>query len=302
EKPCRVTGGAFLRFRTGTVSPGCPGVIGQAGWADHRLVQSSSYGPLRGVGRKVGDMGGSGGSEDFNSFYEASYGQLVAHLYAMTGDLGEAQDAAQEAFVRAWDRWHQVSTHDNPVAWVRLTGQRVAISRWRRARTAVRSWIRHGPVGPIAGPGPDTVALVEALRKLPEAQRSALVLHHMGGRSVAEIAAEAGVPVGTVKARLHRGRQALALLLGEEPAEAGHPVREAGRDTFRPVPENPVQSEQPGQSGRSVAGARRVPAQAVRVAEQAPVPDGRAAADLDRPGALAEAERPVDAAELTTHA
>ncbi|MFC8454971.1 SigE family RNA polymerase sigma factor [Kitasatospora sp. NPDC057223] len=163
-------------------------------------------------------MGRDGEAADFNVFYEASYGQLVAHLYALTGDLGEAQDAAQEAFIRAWDRWHQVSTHDNPVAWVRLTGQRVAISRWRRARTAVRSWVRHGPAGPVAGPGPDTVALVEALRRLPEAQRSALVLHHMGGRSVAEIAAEGGVPVGTVKARLHRGRQALAVLLDEEPA------------------------------------------------------------------------------------
>ena len=163
-------------------------------------------------------MGRDGEVEDFHAFYEASYGPLVAHLYALTGDLGEAQDAAQEAFIRAWDRWHQVSTHDNPVAWVRLTGQRVAISRWRRARTAVRSWIRHGPADPVAGPGPDTVALVEALRRLPEAQRSALVLHHMGGRSVAEIAAEGGVAVGTVKARLHRGRQALAVLLDEEPA------------------------------------------------------------------------------------
>ncbi|WP_073927879.1 SigE family RNA polymerase sigma factor [Streptomyces sp. CB03911] len=237
-------------------------------------------------------MGGSGGAEDFNSFYEASYGQLVAHLYALTGDLGEAQDAAQEAFVRAWDRWHQVSTHDNPVAWVRLTGQRVAISRWRRARTAVRSWVRHGPVGPIAGPGPDTVALVEALRQVPEAQRSALVLHHMGGRSVAEIAAEAGVPVGTVKARLHRGRQALALLLGEEPAEAGHPVR----DTFRQAAQN---QEEPRQAA---PGPRRVPPQAVGGKGQASPADCRTSAAVDPAGTLPEAERAAEAAGLTTHA
>ncbi|WP_323189330.1 SigE family RNA polymerase sigma factor [Kitasatospora sp. NBC_00240] len=240
-------------------------------------------------------MGGSGGSEDFNSFYEASYGQLVAHLYALTGDLGEAQDAAQEAFVRAWDRWHQVSTHDNPVAWVRLTGQRVAISRWRRARTAVRSWIRHGPAGPIAGPGPDTVALVEALRQLPEAQRSALVLHHMGGRSVAEIAAEAGVPVGTVKARLHRGRQALAVLLGEEPAEAGHPAREAARTGLRPVSENRERPERRGPADAGAVEARRVPAQVVRT-------EGRAPEVAASEGALADVERVAEAAGLTTHA
>lgn len=159
------------------------------------------------------------GGDDFRAFYEAAYGQLVAHLYALTGDLGEAQDAAQEAFVRAWNHWGRLVSHENPVAWVRLTGQRIAISRWRRARTALQSWIRHGDgqSSPVPGPGPETVALVEALRRLPEAQRSALVWHHMGGRSVAEIAADEGVPVGTVKARLHRGRQALAVLLGEEP-------------------------------------------------------------------------------------
>ncbi|MFB7946993.1 SigE family RNA polymerase sigma factor [Kitasatospora phosalacinea] len=173
------------------------------------------------VERDEGAGGRAGqGDGDFRAFYEAAYGQLVAHLYALTGDLGEAQDAAQEAFVRAWNHWGRLVSHENPVAWVRLTGQRIAISRWRRARTALQSWIRHGDgqQSPVPGPGPETVALVEALRRLPEAQRSALVWHHMGGRSVAEIAADEGVPVGTVKARLHRGRQALAVLLGEEPA------------------------------------------------------------------------------------
>ncbi|GAA2085852.1 hypothetical protein GCM10009759_06070 [Kitasatospora saccharophila] len=174
------------------------------------------------------------GDGDFRVFYEAAYGQLVAHLYALTGDLGEAQDAAQEAFVRAWNHWGRLVSHENPVAWVRLTGQRIAISRWRRARTALQSWIRHGDgqQSPVPGPGPETVALVEALRKLPEAQRSALVWHHMGGRSVAEIAADEGVPVGTVKARLHRGRQALAVLLGEEPAAV---VEEPVVAPLRPV-------------------------------------------------------------------
>ena len=59
-------------------------------------------------------------------------------------------------------------------------------------------------------PGPDRVALVRALRRLPERQRQALVLHHMAGLTVAEIAADAGVAEGTVKSWLSRGRQALA--------------------------------------------------------------------------------------------
>ncbi|MFJ9523554.1 SigE family RNA polymerase sigma factor [Kitasatospora sp. NPDC101801] len=229
-------------------------------------------------------MGGDRGHEaesDFRAFYEGAYGQLVAHLYALTGDLGDAQDAAQEAFVRAWSHWGRLSGYENPVAWVRLTGQRIAISRWRRARSALRSWVRHGEGSPLPGPGPESVALVEALRRLPEAQRSALVLHHMGGRAVAEIAAEEGVPVGTVKARLHRGRQALAELLGEEEGEGGLqlPLRQPA------APAGPAARRQPSpKPGRADPRPEPAPRQAVAqaTAENArSVPEQRAAREHD---------------------
>jgi RNA polymerase sigma-70 factor (ECF subfamily) len=57
------------------------------------------------------------------------------------------------------------------------------------------------------------VALIEALRRLPESQRQALVLHHLCDLPVRDVAQETGVPEGTVKARLSRGRTALAALL-----------------------------------------------------------------------------------------
>ncbi len=56
-----------------------------------------------------------------------------------------------------------------------------------------------------------------ALRSLPEAQRRALVLHHLAGFTVAEIAAQERCPEGTVKARLSRGRAALVPLLESTP-------------------------------------------------------------------------------------
>ena len=62
---------------------------------------------------------------------------------------------------------------------------------------------------------PDRVALVSALRQLPLAQREALVLHHLVGLPVADVAAELRVPEGTIKARLSRGRTALAAKLEE---------------------------------------------------------------------------------------
>jgi len=58
--------------------------------------------------------------------------------------------------------------------------------------------------------------LVAALRQLPEAQRRALVLHYLGGFSVAEIATLDGVASGTVRSRLSRGRDALADLLASQ--------------------------------------------------------------------------------------
>jgi RNA polymerase sigma-70 factor (ECF subfamily) len=60
------------------------------------------------------------------------------------------------------------------------------------------------------GPSPDRVALVAALAKIPAQQRKAVVLHHLGHLSVAEIAAQEDVAEGTVKSWLSRGRAALA--------------------------------------------------------------------------------------------
>ena len=71
------------------------------------------------------------------------------------------------------------------------------------------------------------VALVAALRQLPEAQRQALVLHHIADLPVHLVAAEVGVPEGTIKARLSRGRAALAALLADETGLAGGGVSNA---------------------------------------------------------------------------
>ncbi|WP_198653404.1 RNA polymerase sigma factor [Actinocorallia populi] len=154
-------------------------------------------------------------SPDFADFYRSAHPGLVAEFYAYTGDLGEAQEIVQEAFVRAWTHWRKVSGYDRPRAWVARVGYRLAVSRWRRARTALASLLRQGPPPPAAGPSATSVALATALRALPDAQRRAVVMHHLSGYSVAEIAAAEGVAAGTVKARLSRGRRHLHDLLAD---------------------------------------------------------------------------------------
>lgn len=162
--------------------------------------------------------------QDFTAFYDATWSRTVACAYAVTGELGAAEDVAQDAYSRAWPRWATLSSYDDPGAWVRRVATRQAISRWRRGRTALGFLARSRPPEPSAAPDENTVALVTALRQLPEAQRRALVLHHLAGFSVAEVAATEHCPEGTVKARLSRGRAALLPLLGDttngEPSHA----------------------------------------------------------------------------------
>ena len=157
------------------------------------------------------------GEHEFTAFYDATWSRTVACAYAVTGDVGTAEEAAQEAYSRAWPRWSKLATYDDPSAWVRQVATRQAISRWRRGRTVHRFLSRSRP--PESAPAPDenTVALVTALRSLPEPQRRALVLHHLAGFTVAEIAAQERCPEGTVKARLSRGRAALVPLLDGTP-------------------------------------------------------------------------------------
>ncbi|MGW7525972.1 SigE family RNA polymerase sigma factor [Streptomyces sp. NPDC054783] len=155
--------------------------------------------------------------DEFDLFYTAACPRLVGQLYALMGDYAEAQDVVQEAFARAWERRSSVLSGDrDPEAWIRTVAHRLAMSRWRRAR---RWWelVRGETVPrPVPEPSPDHVALVAALRRLPEAQRTAIVLHHLCDLSVEQIAAESDAAVGTVKARLSRGRAALAAHLASE--------------------------------------------------------------------------------------
>jgi RNA polymerase sigma-70 factor (ECF subfamily) len=74
----------------------------------------------------------------FDEFYATSYRRLVGQVYAMCGDLAEAQDCVQEAFVRAWTKRRTLDVEQSPETWVRIVASRLAISRWRRAQKALR--------------------------------------------------------------------------------------------------------------------------------------------------------------------
>ncbi|MBO0871387.1 MAG: SigE family RNA polymerase sigma factor, partial [Micromonosporaceae bacterium] len=158
---------------------------------------------------------------DFDEFYAATSRRVVGHLYAMLGNITDAEDAVQEAYTRAWLRWSRLREYADPEGWVRTVAYRVAVSSWRKAVNRFTAHQRHGGVPDAPEIGPEHVMLVDAMRRLPAQQRRALVLYHVVGLSIEDIARETGTASGTVKSRLARGRQALAAQLGEDRAGPG---------------------------------------------------------------------------------
>ncbi len=166
-------------------------------------------------------------SEDFDAFYAASSRRVLAAVSAMVGSQADAENAVAEAYLRAWNRWKHVGSHPHPEAWVRQVAYRHAVSSWRKAVNRLRAHHRDIVGQQVDALSPDHVALIAALRHLPAGQRQAVVLHHLVGLSVAEIAEETGTAPGTISTWLARGRRTLARHLTEEDPRTDREVRHA---------------------------------------------------------------------------
>lgn len=149
---------------------------------------------------------------DFDSFCEEHFVSVARTAYLITGDAEEAEDLAQEAFVRAYERWGRVSDMDRPDAWVHRVATNLAISSWRRRRTRLRPVITTENIdGPVA---PDPI-LARALRALSPGQRAAVVLRYYLDWSAIEAAQALGKSASTVRVLTHQGLARLRELLGE---------------------------------------------------------------------------------------
>jgi RNA polymerase sigma-70 factor (sigma-E family) len=158
-------------------------------------------------------------TSDLDELYAASYQRLVVQIYAVCGDVRDAEDAVQEAFVTALRKRRELAGVHNPEAWIRTVALNRVRQGWRHA-SVVRKYQAKVP-GPRAEVevGPEHVAIVAALAELDFDQRQTIVLHHLADLTTADIAHQLGLPEGTVKSRLSRARARLADLLDdrEEP-------------------------------------------------------------------------------------
>lgn len=149
------------------------------------------------------------GSEALSAIYDASYSRLVAQLMAICGSQDEAEDAVQEAFVKAIRQGRRFEAVANPEAWLRTVAINTQRTRWRRTAVLRRLLPKvPGPVQPVQ-PTPERFAVTDALARLRPEWRTVVVLHHLADQPVGAIADQLGIPVGTVKSRLARAREQL---------------------------------------------------------------------------------------------
>jgi RNA polymerase sigma-70 factor, ECF subfamily len=157
-------------------------------------------------------------TQAFEDFFDAQYERLLRVLFLATGDRHEAEDLAQEVFVRVYERWPRVGATENPAGYLYRVALNAHRSRLRRIRVSTRKALRLRPEPP-ADPqeaAEDRLSVRRALDTLPAGQREAIVLVEWLGLTDAEAGEVLGLSPGAVRTRLHRARSALRDLLRGE--------------------------------------------------------------------------------------
>lgn len=169
---------------------------------------------------------------------QAAFGALVERYqnaiynlaYRMLGSPEEAEDAAQEIFVRVYRQLARYDRERKFSTWVLTIATNYCIDQLRRRRMQlvplenIVPWARSRETGP-EGEALDREARDEVqglLRELPEKYRAVLILRYWQDLSCAEIAEVLQLPEGTVKTQLHRARKALGRLLTEQEQREEH--------------------------------------------------------------------------------
>ena len=169
-----------------------------------------------------------GDQEAFRILVERYQGAVYNLAYRMLGDPQEAEDAAQEIFVRIYRQLARYDPERKFSTWVLTIATNYCIDQLRRRRMQlvplenIIPWARAREAGPegeaLSRESRDEVQRL--LRELPEKYRAVLILRYWQDLSCAEIADILKLPEGTVKTQLHRARKALGQLIeGQEQRE-----------------------------------------------------------------------------------
>lgn len=152
----------------------------------------------------------------FDRFFDEHRERLYRALWLVARDRSVAEEVAQDAFLKVWERWDRVRDLDDPAGYLYRTGLNLYRNRRRRAALVVRRMIH-------ASPATDEIAAVEArdvvvraLGTLTPRERAALVLVDLLDMTSEDAAKALGVRASTVRVLAGRARAALRDRIGEE--------------------------------------------------------------------------------------
>jgi RNA polymerase sigma factor (sigma-70 family) len=165
----------------------------------------------------------------FDALVRPHLSSLYAFALRLQGNPDDAQDLVQEVLTKLYPRTPELAAILDLKPWLQrvLYNQFIDATRRQQSRPAITSdaELDNVTAGPEADPawqlagGELAAALDRALAQLDPDQRALVALHLMDGRTLEDLTAVFGVPLGTLKSRLHRTRARLQRLLGMEPSE-----------------------------------------------------------------------------------
>jgi RNA polymerase sigma-70 factor (ECF subfamily) len=169
----------------------------------------------------------AGDRDAFDALVARHYRALYNMIYRMLGNSEDAADLTQEAFVRIYTRLETFQLDRSFLAWARTIASNLSIDFLRRRGTPavslderIEAGEQHADLGPGVSPedqlemAEDSRRVLAAVQQLPERQRAVLVLRHIEGLKLEEIAETLRMPLGTVKTMLFRGREAVRKMVG----------------------------------------------------------------------------------------
>jgi RNA polymerase sigma-70 factor (ECF subfamily) len=157
----------------------------------------------------VGSAGSGPTTITFEAFFERHRVRLVQALWLIVRSQQEAEEVAQDAFLRVWERWPVVAAHPNPEGYLYRTALNLARSRRRRLILALRKTmggrLEDDPL--LRVEAQDVV--IRALARLTPKQRATVVLVDLVGLTSVEASAVLGSSPSTIRVLLARGRETL---------------------------------------------------------------------------------------------
>ncbi|HTG48280.1 MAG TPA: sigma-70 family RNA polymerase sigma factor [Actinomycetota bacterium] len=153
----------------------------------------------------------------FEAFFASQQARLFGALCLMTGDAAEAEEIAQDAFLRLWERWDRVAVLEDPTGYLFRTAMNVFRSRYRRTLRGMKRRLEAMPPEDALATVEDRDVVVRALRCLTPNQRAAVLLTGYVGLTSEEAGRLLGMKAGAVRTLAARARAEIR----EEAREAG---------------------------------------------------------------------------------